>query len=845
MPRLRAARDTGVLLRDDAATGSGNAPRSRRSRRGSRRRRPPPRGRGRSARARMRSPRRASPAASKAGITTETLTRPASRTARGNRATSCLVRAGAFDLPASRQPPRELRGRRAPAAAPRRARRGSSGTRSSAFSPSTTQLAQAAHGRSRRAACPRRAPRGDQRQALPARGEHDRVGGAHQRPGVRPHAQEADAVGDAELARPARSSSAAAARRRRSRAARRGTAAIARIARRVVLRLDEPARRRGRVAYPGSSPSAARSAGGGAGANGVRDRRERRSAPCSLERRRDARAAGDAGRARRAGAPRTVAGPVLLGDAVDADEPGRPPAAERGEAGDEGHGRVVRVHDVAAAVCGSLGGRRARRAGMRHGRRWTSGSGKGSAVELARRAAPGAAATKTSCPAAARPGTSRRVPARPRRCRAPGSRGGCAQSLVERDASPRRRRRARSARAAARAPLRAELARRSGSPASCSRASASARGLSGSTSSPVSPSTTSSGIPPTRVADDGQAGRHRLEDRERQVVGARGLDEHVELRRAARARRRRSRGSARRRRPLAPAARAPREASRRRRARAAAAPRPAARPRAGRRSPSSTRGSRRLRRRARRDRRAVRAAPESTPSGITWRSRGEKPWASRKSAIACEGATTCPSRAKPGLDRQVAVLEPGEPALARRPAGRGRPGGRSALRSPPASHAGYEAPGLRGAGRPAARTGPHAGRGCGRGRLPPAVARGRRRRAQSSLWPTGTASAPTPSPRKLSATASLAQSTWTSIPAAATRGASCFRCVTGRRARSWRRRRRSSLFGFAPSARRPRSPRRGRRSARRAGSTAPRGTSSLRSRSSARCVRCGRSPASP
>ena len=44
---------------------------------------------------------------------------------------------------------------------------------------------------------------------------------------------------------------------------------------------------------------------------------------------------------------------------------------------------------------------------------------------------------------------------------------------------------------------------------------------------------------------------------------------------------------------------------------------------------------------------------------------------------------------------------------------------------------------------------------------------------------TGTASAESPSPRKLSARASLPQRTWTSTPSAAARVASCWRCVKG------------------------------------------------------------------
>ena len=102
--------------------------------------------------------------------------------------------------------------------------------------------------------------------------------------------------------------------------------------------------------------------------------------------------------------------------------------------------------------------------------------------------------------------------------------------------------------------------------------------------------------------------------------------------------------------------------------------------------------------------------------------------------------------------------------------------------------------GRRGAGRRAVRTGPRAGRACGRRRRPPSCRQSAgSRRARRACGPTGTASAGTPSSRKLSATASLAQTHVDVDPGRrdARRELPQVRDA-GRRARSSRRRRPSS-----------------------------------------------------
>ena len=242
-----------------------------------------------------------------------------------------------------------------PAAARRAASSGSSRTRrtavasacassgtSSAFSPSLTSSRSAAHvgrhqGRARGERLQRR-----QRQALPVRGEHDDVGRAHQRPRVRSHPQEPDAVGDARLLGKALELVAQRARAR-DRQDRVGHLRDRVDRERVVLLLDEAAdgehEPRSRVEPELRAVGRRRR-----GRNGVGHRRERRE-PVLLERGLDARAAGDRCEAGEAHQP-DRRGPVLLGAAVEAHEAGRPPAAKGDEAGRECHGRVVGVDHV-------------------------------------------------------------------------------------------------------------------------------------------------------------------------------------------------------------------------------------------------------------------------------------------------------------------------------------------------------------------------------------------------------------------------------------------------------------------------------------------------------------------
>ena len=289
------------------------------------------------------------------------------------------------------------------------------------------------------------------------------------------------------------------------------------------------------------------------------------------------------------------------------------------------------------------------------------------------------------------------------------------------------------------------------------------------------------GDPADARADDRQAGRHRLEDRERQVVGARRLDEHVERRRAGRARRRRSRGSARPRRPPGPALELVAQ-------RAVAVDLQPQR-RLG--EPSRLEQDvdalpvLEVRRdagdeRRRPPRRRSTGSASSIPYGITWSEPRRKAVREQEVGHRLRRRDHVPEPRQRGLDRQVAVHEPREPR--RGDAGRVRRvrAGRSSRRSPRASRGAYGGRAPRAAAPPGVRRDRRAGRGCARRRL-------RRRSGQSAgaaahveLVPRAARPRPgTPSARKLSATGSLAQTTWTSTPAAATRGASCRRCVSG------------------------------------------------------------------
>ena len=509
-------------------------------------------------------------------MTTETLTPPASRTARGKRATSCSSEpAPSTCRPAS---PRRARQRGVVEHAAQRRRRAasaSSGT-SSAFSPVDDELAEAAHvGRHERRA---------RRRAPPARtsGRPFRVATASRRRRPRPSARARRAArrgsGRARRRRsrrPAARGPGAAARRRRSRASRPAPAA-ARGSRARGSSAPRAGRPRARARVPGSRPSSERSAGGGRGRDGVRDRRERR----------EARAA----RAR----PSTPGPHATGGEAGQAQQPGRPRASpppgtpwtltRPGGRRPRSVARPVASAIVGLCACTTSG--RVSRDGPANGARGGRNSPRPALDERHRE--------RLGCPARrpAVPAPRRRRPRGPpraapryvetqdplgaRRCRAPGSRGGCAQFLVERDGPPASVRSGENSLGGA---LRARLRPSSRAPVGVAgelrRARRPARvGLSG--------STTQAGLavddqlrdPADARADDRQAGGHRLEDR--RAAGCR----RATAARARRAPASRSRTSATKpwKRASTPAVpRLPLElgrgASRRRRSRAAAAPR--------------------------------------------------------------------------------------------------------------------------------------------------------------------------------------------------------------------------------------------------------------------------------
>ena len=131
---------------------------------------------------------------------------------------------------------------------------------------------------------------------------------------------------------------------------------------------------------PGSSPSSERSAGGGAGPTALTTVVSGGS-PCSSS------AAATPGPHATAGSPaarrrRTVPGQSSSGTPCTLDEPGRPAAAKRGETGCEAHASDCARARGRASSPGLRGEPHCAAAGTRHGRRWTSGSGSGSAFQL-------------------------------------------------------------------------------------------------------------------------------------------------------------------------------------------------------------------------------------------------------------------------------------------------------------------------------------------------------------------------------------------------------------------------------------------------------------------------------
>ena len=435
-------------------------------------------------------------------------------------------------------------------------------------------------------------------------------------------------------------------------------------------------------------------------------------------------------------------------------------------------------------------------AGIRHGRRWTSGSGSGSAFQLrSQRSRRGGDEDVMAGRARASVGGEKHL------LGAPGAElldhvEDAHSSSVERDHPPGDLLRrevlghplgGRCCRAACAVP---------GSRASCSSASASARGDSRLDDKAGHAVDDELRDPADARADDRQTGCHRLEDRDWQVVGPRRLNEHVELRQ-----------------PLADIGDEAVEARVDAGLVRLALERFAKRAGAEDLQPCRHVGqSHRFDQEVdslpvlevRRDACDEHVVLAGRSDRLQARRRGVSRAAAAARSRARAGSRPSPARARP-RDRAASARPRVEGSRARarradparRPEDRGRPGVRSALRSPPACRAAYGARAPRGAGRRAGRTGLRAGRECARRRLPPTSARAGCRRAGRAC-----ARPELPRPRRRGRGSSRRSNRWrrARVPRRprrrrAARAAPGGRA--GRRARSSRRRRPSSALDCA------------------------------------------------